>query len=78
MTNIQQLIKDNHIKLRDENVDEHIPEDEDIPEDEALSSPERAGGDMSDDDEIKDETEQATEKSPRGNLSIEEDIIPDY
>ena len=80
MTNIQQLIKDNHIKLRDQDIDEHIPDDEVIPEDDALSSPERAvDGDMSDDDEIKDETELATEKSPRGeNLDIDEDIIPDY
>ena len=81
MTNIQQLIKDNHIKLEHQEIDEDIPEDEQLP---LQPSPERGGGDvggdnMSDDgaDEIRDETE-ATGQSPKGNLSIEEDIIPDF
>ena len=75
MTNIQQLIKDNNIKLeqtKNQEIDEEIPEDDALPQ-----SPER-GDNMSDGaEEIRDETE-ATGQSPKGNMSIEEEIIPDY
>jgi hypothetical protein len=68
LTNIQQLIKDNHIKLQDE-IAEDLPLEQ---------SPEARNlrDNMSQGDEIKDETE-ATGQSPLGMRHIEEDIIPD-
>ena len=72
LTKIQKLIKDNHIKLQDQEIAEDLPLEQ---------SPETRGDHKENlskggEDLIKDETE-ATGQSPKGMTLIEEDIIPD-
>jgi hypothetical protein len=52
MTNIQQLIKENHIKLQDQDIDEDLPFDAQSPEKTRNHDEKFSQG-----DEIKDETE---------------------